>query len=1138
MSSFAVDFAVASDWGTGFSGTMSIVNNSSSSLNGWTLEFDAPFEISSIWNAQIVSRQGNHYIIRNLSWNGSIAAGRSVSFGFSGTPGNVTTEPSSYILNGMPIQATLPTLSINDVTITEGNSGTLLANFEVKLSQASNETVTVQYGTANNTARASSDYTATSGTLTFNPGQTTKTISVPINGDFLDEANETFKINLSNPTKALIFDGEGVGTITDNDATPSFSITDVMISEGNSGTKNATFTVNLSAASGRTTSVRYATANGTASSSSDYTAKSGTLTFSEGQTSQTITVAVKGDIQVEGNENFFVNLSNANNATIADAQGVATIINDDTGAGVPQISISDTTITEGNSGTKNLTFTVRLSAASPQTVSVNYATANDTATAGSDYTAKSGTLTFNPGEVSKTITIAIKGDLLDEVNERFRVNLSNVINATISDSQGIGTITDDDATPSFRINNVSLSEGNNGTKNATFTVSLSAASGRTTSVNFATANGTAIAGSDYTATSGILTFAPGETSKTINVAILGDTIIEPNETFFVNLSNATNATISDDQGIGTITDDDGPAPSPQISINNISVTEGDSGTSNAIFTVSLSAASNQTISVNYGTANGTAVSGLDYTTTSGILTFDPGETTGTITVPIIGDLHVETNETFNLNLSNATNATILDPQGVATILNNDSPQQGAFNYGEALQKSILFYDAQRSGDLPSSNRISWRGDSALNDGADVGRNLSGGYYDAGDHVKFGFPMAASMTLLSWGVEQYRSAYQQSGQLPYILDAIKWGTDYILKAHVTDANGTKEFWGQVGNGAIDHAYWGSPESMTMQRPSYKIDRQRPGSDLAGEAAAALAAASIIFRPTDTTYANRLLNNAIQLYTFADTYRGKYSNSIPDAANYYNSWSGYNDELVWGAAWLYKATKAAGNANTSYLTKAESLYQGVNSGWTQSWDDKSQGAGILLAQETGKSQYRTGVETWLNNWLPGGGVTYTSGGLAWLSQWGSLRYSATTAFLAGVYADTVNNPNGRYSDFAEGQIDYILGDNPRNFSYMVGFGNNYPLKPHHRAASGVTNINDPLPNRHILYGALVGGPSAANDFAYTDSRTDFITNEVAMDYNAGLTGALARMYQEFGGQPLDSISGVSLTAQASLSASSVI
>ncbi|MEM7553065.1 MAG: glycoside hydrolase family 9 protein [Cyanobacteria bacterium P01_A01_bin.84] len=450
------------------------------------------------------------------------------------------------------------------------------------------------------------------------------------------------------------------------------------------------------------------------------------------------------------------------------------------------------------------------------------------------------------------------------------------------------------------------------------------------------------------------------------------------------------------------------------------------------------------------------------------------------------------------------------------------------NYGEALQKSNLFYKAQRSGDLPKNNPLPWRGDSALKDGADVGRDLTGGYYDAGDHVKFGFPMAASMTMLSWGVEEYRDGYKKVGQLDETLDNIKWGTDYLLKAYDDKGTATTKddvFWGQVGDGKADHDFWGAPEDMKMARPSFKITAKNPGSDLAGESAAALASASIVFRPTNKAYADKLLNKAKQLYDFADQHQGTYSNSIPAAKPFYTSRSGYKDELAWGAAWVHKAIKAAGKSDTKYLEKAEKYQGGI--GWTHDWDNKSPGTGILLAQETGKDKYKRGVENWLDNWAkPNGSIKKTSGGLAWLSRWASLRYSANTAFLAGVYGDTVKDKGGLYTKFSEKQIDYILGDNPKNFSYMVGFGENSPKNPHHRAASGTRNISDSNPNKHVLYGALVGGPTAPNDNAYQDKRTDFIANEVALDYNAAFTGALARMTKEFGGNALSKIPGTNL------------
>ena len=164
-----------------------------------------------------------------------------------------------------------------------------------------------------------------------------------------------------------------------------------------------------------------------------------------------------------------------------------------------------------------------------------------------------------------------------------------------------------------------------------------------------------------------------------------------------------------------------------------------------------------------------------------------------------------------------------------------------------------------------------------------------------------------------------------------------------------------------------------------------------------------------------------------------------------------------------------------------------------------------------------------ERWLNYFTIGDGddrIRYTPGGLAWLDSWGSLRYAATTAFLAFVYADTVEDVGARYRDFAKRQIAYILGDNPHRRSYVVGFGNNPPRNPHHRAAHGspTNNINDPPDNRHVLYGALVGGPSSPDDSSYSDERVNHRTNEVALDYNAGFTGALARMVVEFGGTPL--------------------
>jgi len=224
-----------------------------------------------------------------------------------------------------------PSISIGDATVTEGDSGSLNAVFTVTLSKASTQTVTVQYATADGSAISGADFTSVTGTLTFAPGETSKTIPVAVTGDLIDEYDENFSVNLSAPTNAKTADGIGIGTILDNDPPPTIVINDVRKSEGDSGRTSFTFTVSLSAPSEKQVSVNYATANGTASmSGSDYVAASGALFFAPGQTGQTITIWVVGDKKSEADETFFLNLSGATNAVLADSQGVGTILNDDT----------------------------------------------------------------------------------------------------------------------------------------------------------------------------------------------------------------------------------------------------------------------------------------------------------------------------------------------------------------------------------------------------------------------------------------------------------------------------------------------------------------------------------------------------------------------------------------------------------------------------------------------------------------------------------------------------------------------------------------------------------------------------------------------------------------------------------------
>lgn len=433
---------------------------------------------------------------------------------------------------------------------------------------------------------------------------------------------------------------------------------------------------------------------------------------------------------------------------------------------------------------------------------------------------------------------------------------------------------------------------------------------------------------------------------------------------------------------------------------------------------------------------------------------------------------------------------------------------GDFNYGEALQKSLLFYELQRSGDLPDQTRCNWRGDSALNDGQDAGLDLTGGWYDAGDNVKFNLPMAYSAAMLAWSVYENREGYEESGQLQYALDNIRWVTDYLMRCHPED----DIYYYQVGDGNSDHSWWGPCEVMTMNRPSYYVDIENPGSAVSGEAAAALAAASVIFEESDPDYSALCLEHAESLYAFADETRS--DDGYTAANGFYNSWSGFYDELSWAGAWLYIAT-----GEQDYLDNAQSCYAqaGHDYDWSMCWDDVHIGAAVLLAGLTEDSSYTSAVEQHLDFWC--NDITYTPDGLAWLDSWGSLRYATTTGFIAAVYSTYDVCPSDKasqYWDFAESQCNYALGSSGR--SYVVGFGENPPEHPHHRTAQGsyCDNMNEPSSHRHTLYGALVGGPDATGN--YNDTVSDYTANEVACDYNAGFTGLLSMMYSEYHGQTL--------------------
>ncbi|MGN0605450.1 MAG: glycoside hydrolase family 9 protein [Oscillospiraceae bacterium] len=454
--------------------------------------------------------------------------------------------------------------------------------------------------------------------------------------------------------------------------------------------------------------------------------------------------------------------------------------------------------------------------------------------------------------------------------------------------------------------------------------------------------------------------------------------------------------------------------------------------------------------------------------------------------------------------------------GISAALPQNITAEAAsdINYAEALQKSLYFYECQQAGNLPEWNRVEWRADSNTDDFID------GGWYDAGDHVKFNLPMAYSASMLAWGLYEYGDGVEKVGQYEIYQNNLEFVLDYLAACDLGD-----EIVFQVGNGTEDHTWWGPVElyaygmgeSSPYTRPYYSASSGC--SAVFGEMAAALAAgAAALEGKSDKT--DNYIEHAKHIFEIASTSPSdeEYNNS--DASGFYRS-SHFYDELFYAANWLYIAT-----GEKEYLDKAASYIPQLGKelgsdelkySWGHCWDDVQQGGMLLYARSTGDSKYIERVKKHLDYWNTS--VEQLDGGLRWLTTWGCLRYAETAAFLAAVASDTLltGSDASKYKDFYETQINFALGDNPDNFSYEVGYGESYPINTHHRTAhaSWKNDIYEPVQNRHILYGALVGGPN--QDGTYEDDRNNYINNEVATDYNAGFTAILCKMVSEYGGTP---------------------
>nr|BBJ26607.1 GH9 cellulase [Xylophaga rikuzenica] len=427
-----------------------------------------------------------------------------------------------------------------------------------------------------------------------------------------------------------------------------------------------------------------------------------------------------------------------------------------------------------------------------------------------------------------------------------------------------------------------------------------------------------------------------------------------------------------------------------------------------------------------------------------------------------------------------------------------------YDYGKALGLSILFYDAQRAGKLPANNPIAWRSDSVLYDYDDDGWDLTGGWFDAGDHTKFSLPMSFATWVLNWGFLKFEDGYSSTGQKTMMCDMIRWPLEYFLKCWRPDL---QVLYAEIGDTESDQNRWASPENLNMERPAHRLNASCPGSDVAGDMASAMASGYLVFKnicPNAKAFADKLLVAAKGIYKFGIDNRGLYSDCIPDGPTHYKSTHDH-DELAAAGAWLYKAT-----GETDYLDDAKG-FASPRIPWAFSWNQKGPGVNLLLYEATEEDIYLQATKDFMDFVMPGGNVSYTPCGLVFRNQWGSNRFAANMALIALMAAEHDIMPE-EYKTWALSQINYMLGDNNYNLSYEIGFGDNYPTHYHHRASSCIAEFLDcdydtPDDNPNILYGGLVGGP-LLND-TYADVRSDNVQNEVSVDYNSGFQSSLAAL-----------------------------
>ncbi len=422
------------------------------------------------------------------------------------------------------------------------------------------------------------------------------------------------------------------------------------------------------------------------------------------------------------------------------------------------------------------------------------------------------------------------------------------------------------------------------------------------------------------------------------------------------------------------------------------------------------------------------------------------------------------------------------------------------DYAKLLQYSLYFYDANMCGsDVNSKCGLTWRGNCHTND------EVQGGFHDAGDHAMFGLPQGFTASTLGWAYYEFPDAFDETGQTEHLQLITDYFCDFFKRSTKLSGDSVTNFLYQKGDGDTDHAYWGPPESQGSRQMFWTSNG---ASEIAAQYAAALAANYVNFGNAED------LKYAKALYKFSKQY-----NQLAPNVNYGSN--SLKDDQAWAAGWLAIAT-----GDSSYKNDAGSF---GDVGWVHGWNDSFLGAACLSGEISGNWGAATGYISSNAN-----GSNYM-----FLDKWGSARLNCSMQMTALI---ATKHGKGDYKNWAKGQMDYILGNNPANTCFVTGFASNSTKNPHHRAASGYTsyeqfNMNNWNPdgdhmspyssfgsNSHTLIGALAGGPCDASG-SYHDNMGDYICNEVAIDYNAGLVGAAAGLYHFYKtGKTVSSIEGV--------------